>query len=206
LLKNFEYPLHSVTSCCEGVLKKLLGLCTNEQVKMVTDIIKQINSKQEIKSKFVALGLALEYIDPIGYLNENPGAIREMIEFSTETLVVGKYVLNFFEALMRKLFTAVDRKQDAWFAFWVEDYLKCLRSDDESLRIAVCTYITPIAIKISSMSLAYILSKFMEEYRELVQENKSNLGALSSLMTLLKVARQNKMLCISDQTEDIRLE
>lgn len=67
----------------------------------------------------------------------------------------------------------------------------------------MCTYITPIVIKINKMSLAYILSKFLHEYRNI--EHKS-LGTLESLMTLLKVARQNKMIYICDDTKDIRLE
>ena len=71
------------------------------------------------------------------------------------------------------------------------------------MRQSVCTYITPIVIKINKMSLAYILSKFLQQYQ--MTKDKS-IGALSSLMTLLKVARQNKMICIHDDMKDIRLE
>ena len=67
----------------------------------------------------------------------------------------------------------------------------------------MCTHITPIVIKINKMSLAYILSKFLQEYKSI--EHKS-IGTLESLMTLLKVARQNKMICICGDTKDIRLE
>ena len=63
LIKNLEYPLHSVSSQCEGIMRRLLALCSKEQVKSILDIIKTLSSKHEIKSKFLALNLALDYMD-----------------------------------------------------------------------------------------------------------------------------------------------
>jgi hypothetical protein len=51
--------------------------------------------------------VALEHIDPLTYLQENPDAIGEMINYSSETPVIGKYVLGFFESFLMKLKTAV---------------------------------------------------------------------------------------------------
>ena len=45
-----------------------------------------------------------------------------------------------------------------------------------------------------------------EEWAEVEREWLKSIGSLESLMTLLKVARQNKMICICDGTQDIQLE
>ena len=63
LIKNLEYPLHSVSSQCESIMRRLLALSTKEQVASILDIIKTLSSKHEIKSKFSALSLALDYTD-----------------------------------------------------------------------------------------------------------------------------------------------
>ena len=81
--------------------------------------------------------------------------------------------------------------------------MNALKSNDEALRTAACTYLTPIIIKINKPALAFILQKFLQDYKAI--EHKS-IGTLESLMTLLKVARQNKMLVICDATHDIRLD
>ena len=46
--------------------------------------------------------MILDYVDPFTYLNENPGAIREIMESTVEALTTGKYVINFFETLLKK--------------------------------------------------------------------------------------------------------
>ena len=79
---------------------------------MALSITKTLSSKHEIKSKFVALTIALDYLDPVQYLQENENAVEEMIGYSSETLVIGKYVLVFFEALLRKLWYAAGCKQE----------------------------------------------------------------------------------------------
>jgi len=126
-----------------------------------------------------------------------------MISYTSEAAVIGKYVLTYFDSFLRKLWAAVESKPELWYAFWIKDYLAAIRSGDESLRASVCTFVTPIICKIHKMSLAYILSKFLQEHKNI--ELKS-VDSLASLMTLLKVARQNKMICICDDTKDIRLE
>jgi hypothetical protein len=50
----------------------------------------------------MALNLAVEYIDPYKYLQENGGLVREMIESTLVTVTTGKYVLNFFESILRQ--------------------------------------------------------------------------------------------------------
>ena len=86
-----------------------------------------------------------------------------MISHAPETAVIGKYVLTYLEAFLRKLWVAVGSKPELWYAFWIKDYLEALRSGDESLRASVCTFVTPIVIRINKLSLAYILSKSLQE-------------------------------------------
>lgn len=131
-------------------------------------------------------------------MKENPTAIKELIIHSTETFLIGKYVTTYFEAVLRKLWISVEGKQEIWFSYWIDDYLAALKSPDETLRNSVVSFITPIMIKINKMSLAYVLSKFLGDFQ--------NIGSLEPLMTLLRVARENKMICICDDTQDIRLE
>ena len=85
-----------------------------------------------------------------------------MIYYSTETVVCGKYVLTFFEQFLRKLMNAMSSSQQEWFDAWTNEYLEAIQSGDEALRQSVCSYITPIVIKINKMSLPYILSKFLQ--------------------------------------------
>lgn len=49
----------------------------------------------------MGLNLTIEYIDPFKYLEENPTIIREILESTVEGVAVGKYVINFFESLLR---------------------------------------------------------------------------------------------------------
>jgi len=100
LIKNLEYPLHSVSSTCEDILKKLLAMCTKAQIVAITSITRTLSSKHEIKAKYLALNLALSHLSAVRFVEENSEAIPEMIELSSETPVIGKYVLSFFEALL----------------------------------------------------------------------------------------------------------
>jgi hypothetical protein len=126
-----------------------------------------------------------------------------MIVHASEEILIGKYVLSFFEAFLRKLWDTVGKKEDVWYSYWVTEYLKALNSQDEGVRQAACGHLTPIVIKINKTSLAYILQAYLVEYK--ATENKS-IQTLESLLTLLRIARQNKMICICDNTQDIRLE
>jgi hypothetical protein len=71
-----------------------------------------MKSKHEIKSRFLALNIALEHLDLEQYLVEQPNAIKEMIVHASEEIMTGKYVLSFFEAFLKKLWHTVNGKQD----------------------------------------------------------------------------------------------
>ena len=94
----------------------------------------------------------------------NPGIVAEMIGLSTETPVLGKYVLGFFEELLLKLLLAGEKKTEEqvfftrpeWNTFWTP-YLEALASPDEQLRSAVCTHVTPLIVKLDKNSLAHVL-------------------------------------------------
>lgn len=62
-------------------------------------------SKGGYKSRFLALNIMVDYLDPFQFIEENPQMIKEVMETTTETLVSGKYVLNFFEAFLKKALT-----------------------------------------------------------------------------------------------------
>ena len=65
LMKNMDYPLHSIQNCCEAVMRKILHISTKDQIKEVLAVVKTLNSKHEIKSKFITLNVALEHIDSV---------------------------------------------------------------------------------------------------------------------------------------------
>lgn len=109
-MKNMDYPLHSIQNTCESVMRKILNVCSKDQIKEVLSVVRTLNSKHEIKSKFITLNVALEHIDAIQFMKDNSNIIREMISYSSETPVAGKYVLTFFEQFLRKLMTAVGSK------------------------------------------------------------------------------------------------
>ena len=134
LIKNFEYPLHSVSSCCEGIVKKMLSLLSSEQISKFHSMVASMKSRHEIKSRFLALNLALEYTDIRSYHKENPDAITEMISHTSEAPVIGKYVMSYFEGYLNKLWRAVGEKPQDWYAFWTDQYLAALKSPDDSLR------------------------------------------------------------------------
>ena len=171
LIRNLEYPLQSVSSSCESIIKKLMAISTKDQVSLITAITKKLSSKYEIKAKYITLNLALDHFSAIPFVEENKDAIQEMIELSCETPVLGKYVLSFFEALMRKLWESCQEagQTDKWYSYWIGPYLKSLKSDEDALRTAVCTHITPIVVKINKMSLAVILQEFLKD----LQANQS---------------------------------
>jgi hypothetical protein len=126
----------------------------------------------------LALNLLVDYIEPFTYLAENPKTIDEIIESTLDTQQSGKYVQNFFEALLKKALsgargsgagttsTSENEKSKklkpniiiGWFDIWIDAYLKAMASPNETLRDSVCTMITPIVIKINKNSLPLILS------------------------------------------------
>ena len=123
--------------------------------------------KQDVKTRFIALNLAIDYIDIFKFLQENPRIIKDVIDSTLETNMIGKYVLNFFENLLRAAKSKCAEHEKCnfliiiileWFDIWIDEYLEGMKSPHEKLRNSVCTLITPIVIKINKSSLPYILS------------------------------------------------
>ncbi len=84
------------------MLKKIMAAAeTKEEMTQLTKDIQKLKNKG-YKSRYLALHLLVEYINPIEYIKENPQTIKDVIRSTTETLQNGKYVLNFFEALLKK--------------------------------------------------------------------------------------------------------
>jgi len=96
-VKNLEYPLHSVSSSCEGILRRFLVLASPAQVAKVIDIVMGLSSRHEVKAKYLALGLALPYLDANKFVANNEGVMAEMIHLSQSTPQLSKFVMSFLE-------------------------------------------------------------------------------------------------------------
>ncbi len=59
-----------------------------------------ILSKNDVKSKFIALNYVIDYIDPLKFLEENPLIIQEIMNSTINTVAIGKYALNFMETFL----------------------------------------------------------------------------------------------------------
>lgn len=59
-------------------------------------------SNQDLKTRFIVLNMAIEYIDPYKYIEENPQLVREIMESTTDTITLGKYVINCLESLLKQ--------------------------------------------------------------------------------------------------------
>lgn len=131
----------------------------NEQLRLIEE---RAASKGGYKSRYLALNLMVDYLEPYSYLESHPSTVKEVLESATDTLTNGKYVLNFFEALLKKALTRSSPEvEQRWFAIWVDEYLSALRSPHEALRDAVCALITPIVIKLNKNSLPLILATLL---------------------------------------------
>ena len=212
---SFEYlnhPLTTVAAIAKSMLKKVMQAQDKEQLQ---NVIKQIRQRAEVggkgggyKSRYLALNLMVDYIScPYEYLEQNPQTIKEIIESTLDTQQSGKYVLNFFEAMLKKALSGARgsglgtvssaENEKRWFDLWINHYLDAmLSSDNEALRDGVCTQITPIVIKINKNALPLILASLLS--------NGQSMQILEQVLTLLKIARQNKMLVIDGQ--ELRLE
>jgi hypothetical protein len=60
------------------------------------------DSKGGYKSRYLEMKLLIDFIEPWAYISERPGIVKEIIESTIESVTSGKYVLNFFEALLKK--------------------------------------------------------------------------------------------------------
>lgn len=195
----------------KSILKKILTASETqggaEAVKARLNVLESLSStKGGYKSKYLALNIMVEYLEPFSYLAEHPSIVRDVIESTVESVTSGKYVINFFEAFLKKALSRGNKDSEKrWFDIWIEEYLRALRSTNEDLRDAVCTLITPIVIKVNKNSLPLILSTLLSvgDYRQL------SMQILEQVITLMKIARLNKMLVIDDgeyEVPSIRLE
>jgi len=66
--------------------------------------------------------------------------------------------------------------------------------------------ITPIVIKVNKNSLPLILSTLLNAPTEEESKQFYSNGSMEQILTLLRIARQNKMLLIPEDDSDIRLE
>lgn len=63
------------------------------------------------------------------------------------------------------------------------------------MRTSVCTHVTPIIVRLDKSCLGFILQWLLENQK--AEEN--GIGSLESLLTLLKIARQHKMVVFADK-------
>lgn len=184
---NLDHPLTSVAAIAKGMMRKSMQ---NEEItkEQAREIVLRVQSRAEMggkaggyKSRYLALNLMVDYIEPYTYLAENPQTIDEIIESTLDNQQSGKYVQNFFEALLKKALSGArgsgagtissseNEKSNKssvysltnnieWFEIWIDAYLKAMRSTNDLLRDSVCTLITPIVIKVNKNSLPLILA------------------------------------------------
>ena len=105
---NLDHPLTTVAAIAKGMLRKAM-LSEDLTKDDVTKVIHRVQFRAQqggkaggYKSRYLALNLLVDYIEPYAYLAENPQTIDEIIESTMDTQQSGKYVQNFFEALLKK--------------------------------------------------------------------------------------------------------
>lgn len=105
---NLDHPLTTVAAIAKSMIRKAIQSedLTKEDIK---EVIARVQFRAEqggkaggYKSRYLALNLLVDYIEPFAYLAENPKTIDEIIESTLDTQQSGKYVQNFFEALLKK--------------------------------------------------------------------------------------------------------
>lgn len=83
-------------------MKKILHQSDKELLKnYYLPEIEKLKSRG-YKARFLGLNLIIDYVDPFTYIEENPNAIKEIMESTVEAVTTGKYVVNFFETLLKK--------------------------------------------------------------------------------------------------------
>ena len=94
------------------MLKKILTASDPEKLRAVfLPAIDQLKSRG-YKSRFLGLNMILDFVDPYLFIEQNPGVIGEVIESTIEAVTTGKYVLNFFETLLKKAMgSTLDQEQ-----------------------------------------------------------------------------------------------
>eukprot|EP00347_Sterkiella_histriomuscorum_P008658 403344256 len=204
-LNNLDHPLNNVAVTSKSLVKKILHGADNQVLRIqYLPAIEQLKIRG-YKSRFIGLNIIIDYVDPFTYLSENPYAVREIMESTTEAVTTGKYVINFFETLLKKAMGKSLQQEQRWFDIWINEYLNSLQSPKENIRDAVCSLITPIVIKINKNSLPYILSTLLTD-SQTGQPRPLSTQTLDQILTLMKIARSNKMLIIDDSDHTIKLE
>jgi hypothetical protein len=135
----------------------------------------------------------VDYIPcPYEYLEQNPHTINEIMDSTLDTQQSGKYVLNFFEAILKKALSGARgngqgtvssaENEKRWFDIWINQYLEAMMNPkNEALRDGVCTQVTPIVIKINKNALPLILASLLS--------TGQSMQILEQVLTLLKIAR-----------------
>jgi len=128
----------------------------------------------------------MEHIEPIEFLEKNPGLIKETFFLSTIAVTTGKFVFIFLEIFLRKaLLILKEENLDKWFEIWAPEFIAAATSEDEDLRTSVCNYVTPIVTNVNKNSLPYLMSS-------LLTKNSENM--IDPLISLIKLARKNRIL------------
>jgi hypothetical protein len=103
-----------VASISKTILKKILTGSTRPQINVILKNTDQL-ARRGVKARFLALNSLIDYIEPQSYINENPGMMREMMESSKQTATSGKYVINFFESLLKKAWHSYSETGNQFF-------------------------------------------------------------------------------------------
>ena len=92
-----------MASISKAILKKIISAAeTKDKEAIVRDLQQRAKVKGGYKSRFLALNLMIDYIEPYTYLAEHQDAVKEIIESTLDIGNNGKYVLVFFETILKK--------------------------------------------------------------------------------------------------------
>ena len=90
-----------------------MAAATTESMReIVAQVQSRALSKGGHKSRFLALNLIVDYVEPYTYLTEHPNTVKEIIDSTIDTTLNGKYQLNFFESLLKKALNRVSSESE----------------------------------------------------------------------------------------------
>jgi hypothetical protein len=105
-----------VAAISKSLLKKVLSNAQERGEDRLAEATKRMQDKATqkggYKTRYLALCILIEYLDPFKFTTDNPKLIKEVMQSTTETLASGKYVLNFFEALLKKALTKSNQEAE----------------------------------------------------------------------------------------------
>jgi hypothetical protein len=130
---HLDHPLTTVAAISKSILRKILSAAAaggSELLKARLNLLESLSSaKGGYKSRYLALNLMVDYLEPFSYLAEHPHTVKEIIDSTVESVSSGKYVLNFFETFLKKALTSASKDSEKrWFDIWIDEYLRALRS------------------------------------------------------------------------------